>query len=143
MIFKYALKNKLITENPTIDAIIPSKEVTVEELENKDQLKEFVFRNSEGYPYTVPSIRSRMYSLLKKTKIKKHATPHIFRHTYVSMLAEAGVDLHTTMSRVGHEDEKTTLTVYTHVTKKMQLNADLKIKKHYADVLNLSVLQES
>lgn len=59
------------------------------------------------------------------------------------MLAEAGVDLITTMNRVGHEDEKTTLKIYTHVTKKMQQDADLKLKKHYADVLNLNVLQET
>lgn len=261
MIFKYALKNKFISENPVIDVIVPHKELTVEEIENKDLLieekyfdrdelteflsvvsdkghiqekelffllafsgfrpgeicalkwpdidfennqiritktllggsrinyslgtpktkksvrivpidsdiiamllvhkencderrseelkhfpdyhdKEFVFRNSKGYPYTVSGIRCRMLCLLKKTNIKKHATPHIFRHTYVSMLAEAGVDLNTIMSRVGHEDEKTTLIVYTHITKKMQHNADLKIKKHYADILNMSILKE-
>ena len=262
MIFKYAIKHKYIIENPASGVIIPQKKVTVEEIENKDQLieekyldrseltnflaivtkhgllqekelfyllafsglrvgelcalkwpdidfenntiriiktllgtnrrkyrldtpktkksvrivpidsdvmamlrdhkekqsqrrinelksypayhdKDFVFRNSEGFPYVTQSIRSRMSSLLKKTKIKKHATPHIFRHTYVSMLAEAGVDLVTTMNRVGHEDEKTTLKVYTHVTKKMQLDADQKIKKHYADILDPSILQET
>lgn len=262
MIFKYALKNKFITENPAIDIVVPCKEITVEELENKDILIEekyldrseltrflkavsehglvqekemfyllafsgfrpgemcalkwpdfdfennriritktllgtnrknyiidtpktkksvrvvpvdsdimkmilihkdkqakrrteeikiipdyhdagFVFRDSGGYPYTVQAVRSRMYSLLKKTDIKKHATPHIFRHTYVSMLAEAGVDLKTIMSRVGHEDEKTTLLIYTHVTKKMQQDADLKIKRHYADIIKLSDLQDS
>ncbi|MNW48776.1 Transposase [compost metagenome] len=262
MIFKYALKNKFITENPATDVIVPRKEITVEEIENKDILIEekyldrselknfletvsiygleeekeifyllafsgfrpgemcalkwpdldfgnsriritktllgtnrkkyvidtpktkksvrivpidsdimsmmlihqdeqakrrteeikllpdyhdagFVFRNSSGYPYTVQSVRSRMYSLLKKTDIKKHATPHIFRHTYVSMLAEAGVDLKTIMSRVGHEDEKTTLLIYTHVTKKMQQDADLKIKNHYADIIKMSDLQDS
>lgn len=261
MIFKYALKNKFITENPAIDVVVPHKQITVEELENKDILIEekyldrseltrflkavsdhglvqekemfyllafsgfrpgemcalkwpdfdfannriritktllgtnrkeyiidtpktkksvrivpidsdimsmlqihknrqaerrieelrliqeyhdagFVFRNSSGYPYTVQAVRSRMYSLLKKTDIKKHATPHIFRHTYVSMLAEAGVDLKTIMSRVGHEDEKTTLLIYTHVTKKMQQDADLKIKRHYADLIKLSDLQD-
>ncbi len=79
---------------------------------------------------------------MKKTTIKKHATPHIFRHTYISMLAEAGVDLITIMQRVGHRDEKITLGIYTHVTQKMQNNADQKIKKHFAEVLNMSVLQD-
>ncbi|WP_258296738.1 tyrosine-type recombinase/integrase [Paenibacillus peoriae] len=261
MIFKYALKNKYRTDNPTIDAIIPEKLITVEEIENKDQLieekylnraeltdflsaamqgepydkeifylfafsgfrsgelcslkwtdvdfqnntiritktidadsfekyelttpktkksirvvpvdesiiemlkqhqinqnvqipqlkklfpnyhdEEFVFCTNSGYPLNPQHIRVRMYRILKSTSIKKHATPHIFRHTYVSMLAEAGVDLNTIMQRVGHEDEKTTLKIYTHVTTKMQQTADQKIKTHFSDVLKLSVLQET
>ncbi|XYJ23039.1 tyrosine-type recombinase/integrase [Bacillus velezensis] len=59
-----------------------------------------------------------MERILEKTSIKKHATPHIFRHTYISMLAEAKVDLPTVMERVGHDDMKTTMKIYTHVTKK-------------------------
>lgn len=46
---------------------------------------------------------------------KKAAIPHIFRlrHTHISMLAEAGVDLKTIMQRVGHNDPDTTLRIYT------------------------------
>lgn len=61
-----------------------------------------------------------MNRLLKRTSIQRKATPHIFRHTHVSMLAEAGVDLRTIMQRVGHDDFRTTLKVYTHVTDKMK-----------------------
>ncbi len=59
-----------------------------------------------------------MNRILKRTSITKKATPHIFRHTHISMLIEAGVDLPTIMARVGHDDAKTTLKIYTHVTKK-------------------------
>lgn len=261
MIFKYAIKNKYILDNPTTDSIIPVKMLTVAEIENKDQLVEekyldrvelinffnviniygiyldkeifnllafsgfrsgelcalkwpdidfeanhiritktlhaksfinyeltppkttssirvvpidesimnilkkfqqqsdnsylqhkkmykhyhdenFVFRKPDGYPIHQKYILTRMQQLMKKTTIKKHATPHIFRHTYISMLAEAGVDLITIMKRVGHRDEKITLGIYTHVTQKMQNNADQKLKKHFAEVLNMSVLQE-
>ncbi|HEY2492776.1 MAG TPA: tyrosine-type recombinase/integrase [Paenibacillus sp.] len=107
-----------------------------------DHDKKFVFRNDDGYPFNVQHIRNRMKRIINNTSITKHATPHIFRHTFVSMLAEAGVDLNTIMQRVGHENEKTTLNIYTHVTRKMQKNADLKIKNHYVDVLNLSTLQD-
>ncbi|UOQ50497.1 hypothetical protein MUN88_02830 [Gracilibacillus caseinilyticus] len=31
----------------------------------------------------------RLQRLLKKTKIKKHITPHTFRHTHTSLLIEA------------------------------------------------------
>ncbi|MDY0395372.1 tyrosine-type recombinase/integrase [Virgibacillus halophilus] len=42
----------------------------------------------------------------------------MFRHTHISMLTEAGVDLPTIMKLVGHENDKTTTKIYTHVTKK-------------------------
>jgi integrase len=104
--------------------------------------KDFVFRRYDGYPYNPATIYQRMLKLLKKTNINKKATPHIFRHTHISMLAEAGVDLITIMNRVGHENEKTTLSIYTHVTKKMMLNADKKIKIHFADLLNDAIAQD-
>ncbi|MNP85512.1 Phage integrase family protein [compost metagenome] len=53
------------------------------------------------------------------------------------MLAEAEVDLKTIMDRVGHEDAKTTLKIYTHVTKKMKKNATEKIKMHYAEIVQI------
>ncbi|MEK3882443.1 hypothetical protein [Paenibacillus sp. PL2-23] len=46
-------------------------------------------------------------------------------------MAEAGVDLATIMARVGlgHDDPKTTLQMYTHVTKKMKKKCGSKSKK--------------
>lgn len=99
--------------------------------------KGFLFRNNDGYPFNAQAIRDRMYAVLKFTEIQKKATPHIFRHTHVSMLAEAGVDLKTIMDRVGHDNEKTTLQIYTHVTEKMRQDADQKIQKHFADILRI------
>ncbi|GAA0390072.1 tyrosine-type recombinase/integrase [Paenibacillus motobuensis] len=96
----------------------------------------FVFCRDNGYPFITNAIVDRMKRILKKTGIKKNATPHILRHTHVSMLAEAGVDLKTVMQRVGHEDPNTTLKIYTHVTNKMKKNADEKIKIHFADILS-------
>lgn len=96
----------------------------------------FVFCHANGYPYIQKNIIIRMERLIKKTTIKKKATPHIFRHTHVSMLAEAEVDLRTIMQRVGHDDAETTLKIYTHVTEKMKKNADEKIKNHFADILD-------
>ncbi|MEK5086588.1 tyrosine-type recombinase/integrase [Paenibacillus sp. FSL M8-0228] len=83
------------------------------------------------------NILIRMERILKKTSIKKKATPHIFRHTHISMLTEAEVDIKTIMKRVGHDDAKTTLKVYTHVTEKMKKNANAKIKNHFSDILQI------
>ncbi|MBY7736764.1 site-specific integrase [Paenibacillus sp. P2(2022)] len=97
----------------------------------------FVFAHKNGYPLIQKNILIRMERILKKTSIKKKATPHIFRHTHISMLTEAEVDLKTIMKRVGHDDAKTTLKVYTHVTEKMKKNANEKIKNHFADILQI------
>ncbi|AZS15316.1 tyrosine-type recombinase/integrase [Paenibacillus lutimineralis] len=96
----------------------------------------FIFCRDNGYPYITSVVQDRMRRILKKTGIKKKATPHVLRHTHVSMLAEAEIDLKTVMQRVGHEDPNTTLKIYTHVTNKMKKNADEKIRIHFADILS-------
>ena len=42
------------------------------------------------------------------------ATPHVFRHSYISALAEAGVDLKTLQEISGHANISTTIGVYVH-----------------------------
>ncbi|WP_453992183.1 tyrosine-type recombinase/integrase [Bacillus nitroreducens] len=99
----------------------------------------FVFCRDNGYPFAPKNILVRMERLLGFTDIKKHATPHIFRHTHISMLAAAKVDLATIMERVGHEDVKTTMRIYTHVTKKMKEDASEKINQTLGNILNLGI----
>jgi integrase len=96
----------------------------------------FVFCRPNGYPFIQKNIIIRMNRLIEKTKIKKHVTPHIFRHTHISMLAESGVDLATIMERVGHEDIKTTMKIYTHVTNKMKKDASAKVRSLYENALS-------
>lgn len=97
----------------------------------------FLFCRENGYPYIPKTLINRMNRLLKFTSITKEATPHIFRHTHISMLAEAGVDLTTIMNRVGHDDRETTLKVYTHVTEKMKKNAAEKVSIHFRKILEM------
>lgn len=50
----------------------------------------------------------------------KHITPHTFRHTHASILAENGVDYEAISRRLGHEKgSPVTREVYIHVTQKM------------------------
>jgi integrase len=95
----------------------------------------FVFCRDTGYPFAPKNIGLRMERLVGKTTIKKNATPHIFRHTHISMLTEAEVDIATIMARVGHEDIETTMRVYTHVTNKMKKDASVKINNLYGNIL--------
>ncbi|MBW8350730.1 site-specific integrase [Bacillus sp. IITD106] len=102
--------------------------------------KDFIFARANGYPFVTKTILQRMNRILDKTSIKKHATPHIFRHTHISMLTEAGVDLPTIMQRVGHEDMETTVGIYTHVTNKMKKDASNKVEGLYGDILRKAIL---
>jgi len=95
----------------------------------------FIFRRVNGYPFMQKNIVDRMHRLLAFTKIEKNATPHIFRHTHISMMTEAGVDLPTIMERVGHEDVQTTMKIYTHVTNKMKKDASAKVRTLHENAL--------
>lgn len=102
----------------------------------------FVFCRPNGYPFIQKNILNRMSRLLKFTSITKHATPHIFRHTHISMLTEAGVDLVNIMKRVGHDDPDITMKIYTHVTEKMRKKEADKVKIHFGNLLKLKNPQE-
>ncbi|MER1249814.1 site-specific integrase [Bacillus sp. C10(2022)] len=99
----------------------------------------FMFAREDGYPYLQRTLIDRMDRILKKTSIKKKATPHIFRHTHISMLTEAGIDLSSIMERVGHDDMKTTMRIYTHVTKKMKKDASQKVQDTFGNILNIGI----
>ncbi|GBF77254.1 putative site-specific integrase [Paenibacillus sp. 598K] len=99
--------------------------------------KNFVFCRQNGYPFLQKNILIRVERILRLTSITKEATPHIFRHTHISMLAEAGVDLPVIMKRVGHDDMKTTLKIYTHVTEKMKKDSSEKVTFQFKHLLNV------
>ena len=42
-------------------------------------------------------------------------TPHCLRHTFCTLMYEAGVDVLVAMHQMGHSDVKTTLSIYTHL----------------------------
>ncbi|MCR6116616.1 site-specific integrase [Salipaludibacillus agaradhaerens] len=100
----------------------------------------FIFCRPNGYPFIQKNIIMRMNRLLSYTKITKKATPHIFRHSHISMMTEAGIDIATIMEKVGHEDMKTTMKIYTHVTNKMKKDASVKVRSLYENALSNIVL---
>lgn len=49
--------------------------------------------------------------------------PHDLRHSYCTMLYDAGVDLKTAQNWMGHADPEVTLKIYTHLSKERQQSA--------------------
>ena len=79
---------------------------------------DFIFpaMNRHGYPRTQKLVQLRIDRLQKFCPLPIRITPHVFRHTHISLLAEAGAALHEIMDRVGQTDDETTKRVYLHVT---------------------------
>lgn len=76
----------------------------------------YIFVTDGGLPYDVHFINR----IIKRVNFYKPISTHTFRHTHISLLAEANIPLKAIMERVGHNDSRTTLSVYTHVTTEMQ-----------------------
>ena len=57
------------------------------------------------------------------------ATPHVFRHSYISALAEAGVDLKTIQQISGHSNVTTTMGIYAHTRLGLVQEAGGKVAK--------------
>lgn len=90
---------------------------------------DFVFakhQKTKGYPETIKTINYRMGRLLKIAGLDPSLTPHSLRHTHTSLLAEAGASIYEIMDQLGHKNDKTTETVYLHVTKSRKLDISSK-----------------
>lgn len=99
-------------------------------------MMKILFQRKNGYPFIIKNISNRMRRILKHTKIKKKLTPHAFKHTHISMMAESVSELPTIMERVGHVDPNTTLKVYTHVTNRMKSKSTKNISDAHRNLLD-------
>ena len=59
-----------------------------------------------------------------------HLTPHMFRHTYATILYDAGVDIKSAQRFLGHADISVTLKIYTHLSDKKEREAIDALNKH-------------
>lgn len=66
--------------------------------------------------------------------IKDHGlhriTVHGLRHTYATLLFEAGATIPEVKEQLGHKDEKTTIKIYIHVTKKKKETLNSRFRAH-------------
>lgn len=93
---------------------------------NNNQL---VFSNSMN-EYLQPTKTRRWLVHIQDKYNLKRITTHGLRHTHCSLLFEAGASIKEVQDRLGHSDVKTTMDIYTHVTKKAKAEAIQKFENY-------------
>lgn len=86
-----------------------------------DGYKDFLFLNKNGLPKTAVNYNSMVRGLVKKYN-KQHkeqlpkVTPHTFRHTFCTRMAEAGMNPKALQYIMGHASIQMTLDYYAHAS---------------------------
>lgn len=95
----------------------------------------YFFLNRLGNRLSEQSVRLMIRKYRKKCCITKNITPHVFRHTFATLLLEQDVDIKYIQNLLGHSSIITTQ-IYTHVSQEKQ--ADILQKKHPRNEIKLS-----
>lgn len=92
---------------------------------------DYIFVSRSGVPFDLHFVNK----IIKKIEYKKAISSHTFRHTHISMLAAKNIPLKAIMERVGHNEPRTTLAVYTHVTDEMRGELKKALEKINHDIV--------
>ena len=95
---------------------IYKNEIRVHEKVHKD-FEDFLFLNNRGRKLTTVMVFLIIQGLAEKIGMKKHVSPHTFRHSFATHLVENGADLRAVQEMLGHESITTT-EIYTHLDRK-------------------------
>lgn len=111
------------TDAGTRQIILLDKLATkLQQCENKSG---FIFTVTGGRQALKESQTTKGWNRYVKTIGIDGVTPHMLRHTYASLLYEAGIDVKSAQDLLGHADISTTQNIYTHITKtKKEQTAD-------------------
>lgn len=96
--------------------------------QNIDKGDGFIFHTQKGN-FIIKYIDKFLPSFLKKYNLPP-IKPHGFRHTHASLLFESGASIKEVQDRLGHENIKTTMDIYTHVTKSARKKTAEKFAKY-------------
>lgn len=79
----------------------------------------YFFVNRKGNRYSEQSVRFMIRKYANKAGIAERITPHMFRHSFATLLLEEDVDIRYIQKLLGHSSITTTQ-IYTHVTSNKQ-----------------------
>lgn len=94
--------------------------------------EKFIFVNDHkfpGYPASIAQFERMMGRTLETAELADTLSPHSLRHTYTSLMAEAGVELVAIQRLLGHKNDRITNDIYLHVTKARKKAAVEKLDK--------------
>lgn len=81
------------------------------------------------------SVRYMINRYAKLAGIKQHITPHMFRHSFATLLLEQDVDIRYIQKMLGHSSISTT-EIYTHVSNNKQ--KDILVNKHPRNLMEIN-----
>ncbi len=117
-------KERIVTiANPDVLKIIREYQLN---LNRQNKSIDYLFINRKGNRLSEQSVRIIINKYTKIANIHKHLTPHMFRHSFATLLLEEDVDIRYIQQILGHSSITTTQ-IYTHVSTKKQ-NDILSIK---------------
>lgn len=132
---RYFKSNSAKTVNSNRTIVLPPTAVRlVKEYAKGKKPDDYIFINTDprakqGF-FSTGDVCRVLSNIAKRQNIKnKIMVSHIFRHTHVSKLAEAGVPLPLIQKRVGHGSSRVTTQIYLHVTSKMQKDMSNSIER--------------
>lgn len=83
--------------------------------------KKFLFINRLGNRLSEQSVRNMITNYAERANISLHITPHMFRHSFATLLLEEDVDIRYIQQMLGHSSITTTQ-IYTHTSINKQKN---------------------
>ena len=86
------------------------------ELRKMNPTTTYIFENEFGKPIPGTLPRKWLQQIVKDSDMRPIRI-HGFRHTHASLCFEAGMTLKQVQYRLGHSDLKTTMNIYTHITR--------------------------
>lgn len=93
------------------------------------------FLNQQNHRLSEQSVREMINKYVNAAQVDIHITPHMFRHSFATLLLEEGVDIRYIQEMLGHSSIKTT-EIYTSISLNKQRS--ILIEKHPRNHLHLA-----